>query len=95
MTNDVKHKWKTIVRREFGAPAKVVIKSFAESGYSKRLTAAALEINRQTLRVYCIKEGIVFPSRNDLRDECRPRPCPSSMKGTVRNPWGRAGKPKQ
>lgn len=91
MTHDIKHKWKAIIRREFGAPARVVIQSFADTGYSKRLTAGALGINRQTLRVYSQKHGIVFPTRNELRDECIPRP--SNMKGKVRNPWGRAGKP--
>lgn len=86
-----KDKWRQRVAREFGAPAKMVIKSFAETGYSKRLCAGSIGITRQTLIRYCLQEGIKFPDRNHLRDECKARP--SYM--PINNPWGRCGKPQE
>ena len=85
----MKHLWKQRIKQEFGEPAKIVILSFARDGYSKRLTAGAIGITGQTLLAYCRREGIEFPERKDLREECKPKP---SVKGLVRNPWGRAGK---
>ncbi|MEN6421715.1 MAG: hypothetical protein ABFD76_07170 [Smithella sp.] len=86
----MKHLWKQRIRKEFDAPAREVIESFAKDNYSKRLTAGAIGITAQTLLNYCRKEGIAFASRKDLRNECKPKP---SKKGNINNPWGRRGKP--
>lgn len=83
--------WKQRIRKEFEAPAREVIQSFADDGYSKRLTAGAIGITTQTLLKYCRKEGISFPDRNNLREECKPKPY--GLKGKINNPWGRRGKP--
>ncbi len=69
-----KHQWQRRISHEFNKPAKEVIISYATDGYSKRLTAGALEINTQTLRNYANREGIKFPERNELREECKPKP---------------------
>jgi len=84
-----KHEWQQRIRHEFDAPARTVIISFAESGYSKELTAPVIGITKQTLLAYCRREGIKFPDRINLRPECKPRP---SKKGIVRNPYGCKGK---
>lgn len=64
--------WRRRISAEFDAPTIDVIKSFAESGYSKRLTAAALGIGRSTLLDYARRRGIVFKNRKELRPECKP-----------------------
>lgn len=66
-----KQEWQRRIRHEFDAPAKVVIISYAESGYSKRLTAAAIGITRQTLQNYCKREKITFPIQREMREECK------------------------
>jgi hypothetical protein len=82
--------WQRDVKQEFGAPAREVIQSYAESGYSKLLTAGAIGITTQTLLRYARRNGIEFAERINLRPECKPKP---QVKGIVRNPWGRAGNP--
>lgn len=89
----MKHLWRQRIKKEFGVPARVVIESFANDGYSKRLTAGAIGITTQTLRNYCRRENINFPDRNNLREECKPKPY--GLKGKINNPWGRRGKPQQ
>jgi hypothetical protein len=84
-----KHEWKRRIRHEFDEPAKMVIISFAKQGYSKLLTAGAIGITAQTLRNYANREKIKFPDRDELREECKPKP---RKLGIVRNPWGRRGK---
>jgi hypothetical protein len=93
-----KDKWRKRVSDEFGAKVKVVIakvkvviQSFADSGYSKLLCAGAIGITTQTLLRYCRENDIKFPDRIDLRDECKPKP---GKRGYTNNPYGRAGKPK-
>lgn len=81
--------WQRRIEAEFDEPAKAVIAGFARMGYSKILTAGALGITTQTLLNYVRREGIVFADRENLRDECKPKPL---KKGIVRNPWGRRGK---
>lgn len=70
--NCKKHEWQRRIRHEFEAPAKIVITSYSESGYSKRLTAASIGITMQTLVNYCRRENINFPNRSQLRSECKP-----------------------
>lgn len=84
-----KYAWQQRIRYDFGIPARDIIGSFARDGYSKRLTAGAIGINMQTLREYARREGIEFPTRSELREECKPKP---SVKGRINNPWGRRGK---
>jgi len=43
------HQWPKRVKDEFGAPPKVIILSFFKDGYSKKLTAGAIGIERNTL----------------------------------------------
>lgn len=87
-----KFEWQQRIRNEFGIPAKQVIMSYANSGYSKRLTAGALDITTQTLLSYCRRDNIQFSNRDGMREECKPKPG-MSAKGQIRNPWGRRGKP--
>jgi hypothetical protein len=87
---NMKPHWKQRIRKEFETPTRDLIQSFADDGYSKRLTAGAIGITVQTLLNYCRKENIQFPSRKDLREECKPKP---RKLGIVRNPFGRRGKP--
>ncbi|OPY83164.1 MAG: hypothetical protein A4E71_02919 [Smithella sp. PtaU1.Bin162] len=82
-----KHQWQQRVRNEFQEPAKEVIISFAKDRYSKRLTAAAIGINIQTLIAYARKNNINFANRKDLRDECK-----AHTYGNCNNPWGRYGR---
>lgn len=69
-----KNQWKQRIRKEFDEPAKDVIQSFARNGYSKRLTAGAIEIATQTLLAYCRRENIVFADRINVREECKTSP---------------------
>ena len=85
----INNNWKQQIRKEFDAPAKEVIQSFADDRYSKRLTAGAIGITLQTLIRYCRENNISFAARIDLREECKPKP---RVKGIVRNPFGRRGK---
>lgn len=86
-----KHLWRQRIRNEFGSPARDVIHSFADDGYSKLLCAGAIGITTQTLLKYCRDNDIKFPDRINLRSECKPRP---GKYGIVNNPWGVKGKPK-
>lgn len=63
--------WQQRIREEFGTSALTVIRSFAGSGYSKRLTAGSLGISINTLRKYAEQHGIVFASKKDMRPECK------------------------
>lgn len=85
-----KDKWRHRISIEFGVPAKILIQSFADSGYSKRLCAGAIGIGTQALLRYCREHNIQFPDRINLRDECKPKP---GKRGYSNNPWGRNGKP--
>ena len=78
--------WKKRVREEFDMPVLELVMSFARDGYSKRLTAGAMGISPQTLRVYCSNVGVAFNNQAEMRHECKPRP---RKKGIVRNPSGR------
>ena len=92
MTHHEKHRWRHIVAKEFDRPVIDLVRSFAVDGYSKRLCAGAIGITPQTLLRYCRQNGILFLERNDLRDECKPRP--TRKRGYTNNPWGRYGRPK-
>ena len=89
-TTNQKDKWRHRVSIEFDAPVKIVIQSFADSGYSKRLCAGAIGIHTQALLRYCRENNIKFPDRINLREECKPKP---GKRGYSNNPWGRNGKP--
>jgi glycogen synthase len=54
-----KHEWKRRIRHELEAPAKVVIISYAESGYSKRLTAAAKGLDHLRITTEGINGGFI------------------------------------
>jgi uncharacterized protein YlaI len=85
-------KWQQRVEAEFEMPLKEVIRLFIKDGYSRNMAAATMEIDKDTLKRYCLKNKITFPDRMHLRDECKPR---CFKRGIVRNPWGRKGKPKK
>lgn len=74
MNHSTKHLWRQRVRKEFEEPARYVISEYARQGYSKRLTAGAIGITVQTLIAYSRREGINFKSRDELREECKPKP---------------------
>ena len=84
--------WQQRVEEDFEMPLKELIRLFIKDRYSRNMAADTMEIDRGTLRRYCLKNKIVFPDRMSLRDECKPR---CFKKGIVRNPWGRKGKPKK
>ena len=84
--------WQQRVEEEFEMPLKELIRLFIKDRYSRNMAADTMEIDRGTLRRYCLRNKIVFPDRMSLRDECKPR---CFKKGIVRNPWGRKGKPKK
>jgi hypothetical protein len=65
------HQWQQRIRAEYDMSAKEVIKLFARDRYSKRLTAATLEIGLSLLTRYAKQEGIVFYGKNELRPECK------------------------
>ena len=68
----MKHPWRRRISEEFGSPTVEVIRSFAESGYSKRLTAGALGISRPTLIRFASRHDITFPDRSGMIDVCNP-----------------------
>lgn len=79
--------WKQEIRSEFQTSVYNVVKSFADSGYSKVLTSSTLGICEATLKKYSEQVGIEFRKQVDMRDDCKPRAW-----GRVNNPWGRKGK---
>jgi len=91
LVNPGRYNWKQRILSEFGVSAKTLIQSYADSGYSKELTAPAIGICKQTLLKYCRENGIQFKDRIDLRPECKPKP---GKYGIVNNKWGCKGRPK-
>lgn len=68
------YQWQQKVKEEFGISAREVIISFAQSKYSKRLTAGAMGISRNTLIRYCKRNlDIIFVPQREMRYECKPR----------------------
>jgi len=84
--------WQKRVEDEFEMPFDVLIKLFIKDKYSRKMAAEVMEIDKDTLKRYCTRNKIKFPDRLDLREECKPK---GGIKGIVRNPWGRGGKPKK
>lgn len=77
-------RWKERIREEYEMPARQVICLFAKDRYSKWFTAKVLNISVNTLKAYCARNGIQFPDRINLREDCKPKPW-----GKVNNPLGR------
>lgn len=68
------YQWQQKVKEEFGVPAKELILSFAQSKYSKRLTAGAIGISRNTLIRFCKRNpDIKFVPQYEMRYECKPK----------------------
>ncbi len=67
------HNVERMLRQEYNEPPSKILRDFAGLGYSKRLTAATLEINRQTLDRLARDYGVKFPGRMDLCECCVPR----------------------
>lgn len=65
------HQWPQRIKEEFGDNPKVIIASFFRDGYSKRLTAGAIGINRNTLIRFCKRAGIDSTKHNEMRLECK------------------------
>lgn len=84
--------WQQRVENDFEMPLKELIRLFIKDRYSRNMAADTMEIDRNTLKRYCLRNKITFPDRMHLRDECKPR---CFKQGIVRNPWGRKGKPKK
>lgn len=61
------------VRREFGESFREVVEGFAVMGYSRRATAAILEINLSHFRQLCDRFNLHqhFRAQKDMRPECR------------------------
>jgi hypothetical protein len=78
------HDWPRRIRAEYSMPAKEVIKLYARDKYSMWFTAGCLGISVNTLKAYCVREGIAFPNRMELREDCKSRPF-----GNCNNPLGR------
>lgn len=84
--------WWKRVEDEMEMPINEVIRLFIKDRYSRKMTSEVLEIDPKTLKRYCDRKKIKFPDRLDLREECKPK---GGIRGIVRNPWGRGGKPKK
>lgn len=67
------HNVEMMLRREYSEMPSKILRDFAGLGYSKRLTAATLEINRQTLDRMIRDYGITFPGRMELCEGCKPK----------------------
>jgi hypothetical protein len=65
--------WQHRIEAEFEMPVKELILAFIRDRYSKRLTAATIGISNDTLDRYCRRENLIFPSRRELREECKPK----------------------
>ena len=82
-----KFRWKERVRKEYGVPIKEVVMRFIEKRFSKNKCVASLGIDHSTLKRYCEQEKIVWCSRKELNDYCKPRPF-----NNKNNPWGCKGR---
>jgi len=61
--------WKQKIAAEYERPTDEIIMQFLEEGYSERLTAGALGIDRKTLHRYCQKKGFKFTGEHEA---CKP-----------------------
>lgn len=59
------------IREEFDEAPSMVIRGFANSKYSKRLTAGAIGITTPTLRRLCDQYGIYFVNQKDMCKQCK------------------------